>query len=298
MKVDNATPGSAPTVTFQVTDKAGKPVVDISKFTQIRAVLNGANIDYGTTPTGMARVAEDVSKATGSNGVYMYTMTAKLPATAAGSYTISLEARNAVTLLPGTKKETAASDIAVPVQYYFSVDKSKMVARRQVVSTEKCSACHYDLSFNGSVHSGVRGNTQECVICHNPTLTDNTLKQSVNFATQIHSIHRGKDLANPYMLGTRNYQDVGFPGDLRVCSTCHVNNSYQVDLVGAKAAVATPGSFTPTTPPIAAACLGCHDDDTTASHALANTTAIGEACAACHGQKADFSMDKVHARVK
>jgi OmcA/MtrC family decaheme c-type cytochrome len=163
-----------------------------------------------------------------------------------------------------------------------------------VVSLANCSNCHQNL---GIVHGGSRGNTQECVICHNPTLTDGTSKQSVSFATQIHSIHRGSNLTNPYILGTTNFQTLLFPGDLRDCNTCHVGASYQVDNVGAVAAVASPGGFTPTTAPIAAACLGCHDDKATASHALSNTTALGESCLACHGIGAQFAVDTVHARV-
>ena len=116
------------------------------------------------------------------------------------------------------------------------------MARRQVVATAKCAACHVDLTF---VHSGTRANTQECVICHNPTLADGTSKQSVNFATQIHSIHRGERLANPYVLGTTNYQDVRFPGDLRDCNACHVTDTYQVDNVGAVAPVASAGGLSP-----------------------------------------------------
>ena len=220
-------------------------------------------------------------------------MTNKIPAGATGSYTVSLEARNAVNVAVGTTKQQAASDNAHPVEYYLSVDKSPMVPRRQVVATQKCGACHQDLTF---VHGGTRGETQECVICHNPTLTDGTSQQSVSYATQIHSIHRGENLTNPYILGTTNYQEVRFPGDLRDCTTCHVNNSYQVENVGAVAAVASPGGFTKTTMPIAAACQGCHDDKSTASHALANTTILGESCATCHGSNGEFAVDKVHAR--
>src|SRR5579872_4589883 len=143
LKVDNATPGNAPTITFQVTDKSGNPV-NISTLTQIRAVLAGPNTDYGTGPGGI-RVAEDVSKAPGSNGVYTYTMTNKIPAGGTGSYTVSLEARNNVTLMAGTQKQQTASDNAKPVEFYFAVDNSQMTPRRQVVSTDKCSNCHQDL---------------------------------------------------------------------------------------------------------------------------------------------------------
>jgi len=195
--------------------------------------------------------------------------------------------------MPGTQKQTTAIDNPTPVQYYFSVDKSQMQPRRQVVATEKCAACHQDLTF---IHSGSRAGTQECVICHNPTLVDGTSKQTVSFASQIHSTHRGESLSNPYILGTTNYQEVRYPGDLRNCSACHVNNSYQVDNVGAVASISTPAALTPTTPPVAAACLGCHDDRSTAVHALVNTSQYGESCVTCHGQNGEFSVDKVHAR--
>jgi OmcA/MtrC family decaheme c-type cytochrome len=151
-----------------------------------------------------------------------------------------------------------------------------------------------DLIF---VHGGPRGNTQECVICHNPTLVDGTSGQSVNLAWQIHSIHRGENLANPYVLGTTNYQSVRFPGDLRDCTACHLTGTYLVENVGAKALVTSTGGFTKTTPPISAACQGCHDDIATASHALANTTVLGESCAACHSAGEEFSVDRVHQRI-
>jgi OmcA/MtrC family decaheme c-type cytochrome len=221
-------------------------------------------------------------------------MTNKIPAGAAGSYTVSIEAVNSMKLLPGTLKETTATDASKPMEFYFSVDKSAAAPRRQVVSTDKCAACHMDLTF---IHGGARSSVTECVICHNPTLTDGTSGQSVNFAWQIHSIHRGESLANPYVLGTRNFQDVRFPGDLRDCTTCHLDGTYLVENVGVKAIVASTGGFTKTTPPISAACQGCHDDLATASHTLANTTALGESCAACHAATEQFSVDRVHQRI-
>jgi OmcA/MtrC family decaheme c-type cytochrome len=293
LKVQNNTPGSSPTVTFQVNDKAGNPV-DISKLTRVRLNLGGPNTDYQTGP-GAAMVTEDVSKTPGTNGLYVYTMTAKVPAAATGSYTVSIETRNDTTLMAGTLKATPATDAGKPVENYFAVDNSKVVPRRQVVADTKCGACHQNLVF---IHGGTRNGTQECVICHNPSLADGTSKQSVSFATQIHSIHRGDALANPYILGTTNYQEVRFPGDLRDCATCHVNNSYQVNNVGAQAMVNSPGGFTPTTAPISAACLGCHDDKPSAAHALANTSALGESCVTCHGIGTEFAVDTVHARVQ
>ncbi len=292
-KIDNAVPGSSPIVTFTVKDKSGNGV-DISKLTQIRVVLSGPNTDYQTGP-GAVRVSENPATTVGANGLYIYTMAAKIPAAAAGSYTISIQARNSVTLMAGTTRQTTATDMARPTEMYFSVDKSKMSPRRTVVATEKCAACHQNLGF---VHGGTRGETQECVICHNPTLTDGTSKQTVSFASQIHSTHRGENLTNPYILGTTNYQEVKYPGDLRNCAACHVNNSYQVDNVGAVAAISTPTALTPTTMPIGAACLGCHDTRSANIHVLVNTSQYGESCQTCHGIGTEFAVDEVHSRVK
>jgi len=296
LKVTGATPGNAATVQFQVNDKSGNPV-DITKLTTFSMVITGNNIDYGIQ---MARTAEKpvtqagATLSGGTSGIYTYTMATKIPATATGSYTISLEAANTVTLLAGTTAQQTATDEAIPYEFYFSVDSTPVYARRVVVSIANCSNCHQNLGF---VHGGSRGNTQECSMCHNPTLTDGTSKDPVSMASQIHSIHRGSDLANPYILGTTNYQSILFPGDLRDCNTCHVGASYQVDNVGAVANVATPGLFLASTGPIAAACQGCHDDKATASHALANTTSLGESCVTCHGINGQFSVDTVHARV-
>jgi len=292
ISVTGTTPGTAPTVTFSVLDKSGNPV-DISKITTIRIVLAGNNVDYNTGPSAI-RVSENPATTAGTKGVYVYTMTNKIPTTAVGSMTVSIEATNTVTLMPGTTVSTSAIEFAAPVEYYFSVDKTPVVPRRVVVATAKCAACHYDLSF---VHSGSRAATQECVICHDPALTDGTSGQSVNYAWQIHSIHTGSNLTNPYTLGTTNYQSVLFPGDTRDCTTCHETGTYLVENVGAKALVASPGGFTKTTPPISAACQGCHDDIGTASHTLANTTVLGESCTACHSAGMEFSVDRVHQRI-
>ena len=179
VSVANTMAGQHPTVTFQVTNNAGAPV-DITKLTTIRVILGGNNVDYGVAP-GL-RVSETPTTATGgASGTYMYTMTNVVPATATGSYTISIEAANTVTLLAGTTEQVTATDMAIPVRTYFSVDNSPMVARRVVVSLANCSKCHENL---GIVHGGSRGDTQECAICHNPTLTDGTSKQSVSFATR------------------------------------------------------------------------------------------------------------------
>src|ERR1039458_3297352 len=116
ISVTGATPGNAPVVTFSVLNKSGVPV-PLANITSLRVVLAGPNVDYNTG-AGAIRVSETPAVTTpGSAGVYVYTMTNKIPTAATGSYTVSIEATNNVTLLPGTTSQTAAVDIAKPVEF-------------------------------------------------------------------------------------------------------------------------------------------------------------------------------------
>ena len=285
LKVENGTAGSQPVVTFTVKDKSGNPIIP-STMSRLRLILAGANADYSSN------VAEDATKATGStDGTYTYTFQAKIPPDATGSFTVGIEGRNTVVLMPGTKKEQTVNDAGVNQTIAFSVDGSALSARRTVVATDKCNSCHNGLAM----HGGSRNTTEQCVLCHNPTATDSQKPaESIDFRTMVHKIHSGKNLVNGYSIGSTSFSDVGYPGDRRDCAQCHVNNSQQLPMKPNLLMVNTPRGYTTQTNPTTAACLGCHDDKVTASHAMANTTRLGESCVACHGPNAEFALDKVH----
>jgi OmcA/MtrC family decaheme c-type cytochrome len=119
----------------------------------------------------------------------------------------------------------------------------------------------------------------------------------------IHKIHRGAELENlPYIVygyrsSVHDYSDVHFPGDLRDCETCHMEDTYTVDAIPESALPThSPAAAIPEMEPITATCLSCHDSDSAASHALANSSDLGESCATCHGNGKTYSVDRVHAR--
>jgi hypothetical protein len=60
--------------------------------------------------------------------------------------------------------------------------------------------------------------------------------------------------------------------------------------------VTTPRDYFTPMGPETASCLSCHDSQSAASHALSNSSELGEACAACHGTGKAYSVEKVHAR--
>ena len=183
LKVDNATAGQKPTVTFTLKDKGGNPILP-SAMTRLTLVLAGPTTDYS------AFVSESALAATGnsSTGTYSYTFTNAIPAGATGSYTIGIEGYRNVILAPNTDKQVTARDIGKNQEITFPADATPVANRRVVVSVDKCTACHFSLT----PHGGTRNQTTECVLCHNPNQTDSASPaQGINFATLVHKIHRG-----------------------------------------------------------------------------------------------------------
>jgi len=301
VKVENAAPGKAPTVTFGVKDKAGNNIA-VPAMDRLALVVAGPTADYA------GYVSEDPRKTAVANGdgTYKYTFTKTLPANATGTYSIGIEGYRNEKLLPGTKKEMTVRDAGANQVISFSVDGSTVAPRRTVVAIDNCNQCHSSLS----VHGDNRNQIVMCVLCHNPNTTDADMRtagnqppQTVDFRTMIHKIHRGENLDpnDDYTIigfgkSVNNFNQIRFPGDLRNCEKCHVSASEQLPLKDNLLNVVTPRGYMNPTTPTAAACLACHDDKPAASHALGNTTTLGEACSVCHSPDAQFAIDKVHAR--
>jgi OmcA/MtrC family decaheme c-type cytochrome len=250
----------------------------------------------------------------------MYTFTHSVPAAATGTYAIGIEARRTEVLLAGTTSEQTVQYGAVNKVMYFSVDGSAVQFRRAVVAINNCNQCHVALS----VHGGLRNQTEYCVMCHNPSNTDIARRpsaivpadralppQGINFNLLVHRIHSGENLqedGRDYTVvgfgGSHNdFTDVRFPpmspqgapGDRRNCSMCHVNGSEQ-NLPAGKNPVTDPQGPINPIQAISSACTGCHVTISTASHTLANTTSLGEACQTCHSTGAAFAVGEVHAQ--
>ena len=298
LKVDDAGPGKKPTVTFTLKNKMGEPLV-ASAMTRLGIVLAGSTFDYGRY------FSEDGKLAKGdTSGVHTYTFNNAIPADATGSFSIGIEGYNNATLMAGTTREMTLRDAGANVVKSFTIDGSPLANRRQVVTNEKCNSCHSSISFHGDN----RNKVEQCVLCHNPNENDRSRRpaaagapQSVNFATMIHKIHTGKELTSEYTVygfgGVPfDFTKIGYPGDRRDCTQCHVGGSENLPLRGERLQVKDPRGLLTEIGPVTAACTSCHTTRDALSHALANTTAIGESCAACHGANSEFSVSKVHAR--
>ncbi|MCC6368550.1 MAG: OmcA/MtrC family decaheme c-type cytochrome [Bryobacterales bacterium] len=289
LDVTGATAGGKPTVTFSVKDKKGNPL-DAAKMDQLRLYVNGPTTDYYGIPP-----AEDVRNASArGDGVYAWTLTNALPASAKGTFAAGIQGYKNVTLLPGKQKEQVARDIGLNKVKYFSVDGSPVVARRKVVDIAKCNVCHVSLQM----HGGSRNQTEFCSLCHNPGgFTTGANQAGIALSQFIHRIHTGEDLSYDFIFGNTNFrEEVKYPGDRRNCDKCHVNDSEQLPLPETNRDVQNPGGYVSPLGPATAACTGCHTAIQTTSHALGATTSLGESCSVCHGPSADFSVNRAHAR--
>ena len=223
------------------------------------------------------------------------------------------------TLLAGTTRAMNVQYGAQNKVIHFSVDGTPVQPARALVATANCNRCHTRLALHGQN----RNEVAMCILCHSPALTDIARRpiaqnpsdrdqppQGVNFNLLIHRIHTGEHLT----AAGRSYVVVGFggshndfsevrfpamsptgaPGDRRNCAMCHINGSEQV-LTRMKDDVQDPQGPIHPVKPITSACTGCHVNLSTASHALVNTSTLGESCDTCHGPTSQFSVGRMHA---
>lgn len=323
-KIQNGTAGSPPVVNFTIKDSSGA-AVPVSALGSLSFTMAGPTSDYGYTSFGSdvttpGYVTESATSATcGGDGSCLYTFKHAIPAKSAGTYSIGVESRRTETLLAGTTSQQVVTYGAKNQVVSFSVDGSPVTPRRAVVATASCNGCHVSLS----VHGTLRNQTEYCVLCHNPSNTDVSVRgaavvaadktlpsQGINFNLMVHRIHTGENLpANrPFVIvgfgGSHNdFSDVRYPamsptgavGDTRNCSMCHVGGSEQNLPIGLNAVTDPQGPINPIQP-VASACTGCHVQIATASHALSNSNALGESCTVCHMSGAAFSVGEVHAQ--
>jgi OmcA/MtrC family decaheme c-type cytochrome len=308
VKVDNGTAGQKPTVTFTVKNKNGDPL-QLSDLARVALTLAGPTTDY--TAFGHGYVQDDVSKATGSNGTYTWTMSQAIPADAKGTFAIGIEGRRVEKVLAGTKQERSIQYGAKNAIMYFSVDGSTVAPRREAVDTANCLQCHTRLALHGENRVD---NVQYCVFCHNPVESDAARRpangsagpaQTIDMKFLAHRVHGGEELHNTYGTdytvyafgGTKtSFAEVRYPGGLNQCFMCHKNSSESPNATSLTySKVNTPQYPLNPTGPVTTACYGCHDNTATLSHALSNTTQLGEACTACHSVDYEFSPTKMHA---
>jgi OmcA/MtrC family decaheme c-type cytochrome len=329
--VANHAAGQTPTISFKVTNNAGQALLDLSVLNRLAFAMSGPTTDYTVVraPTAVGGGASGTLAGPDADGVFAYTPSVAdgIPATATGTWALGAEARQQVQLTQTVSTEEAAVNPVVT----FTVDDSTPEPHRTIVENQNCSLCHGEFSLDFSIHGNLRNQIEYCEICHNATQSDAARRKqdpaavaagednaSINTRVLLHKIHRGEELQQqPYIVygfgpPPKNYTmidfgEVRFSGDLRICDTCHVQDS---QLIPPYPSTALPtlhtqlepgtGNVIPAVPPeiqpITSVCTACHDSDDAIAHAVTNTAPDGtEACPVCHEEGRPFAVSVVHA---
>ena len=181
--------------------------------------------------------------------------------------------------------------------------------RREIVSIDKCSACHEIFEGHGGNRVFAQESANVCVACHTPNLSSSgrTLdldhpEATNNMRDLIHGIHAAEVRTTPYEF-VRNFRDnarvydwsdVHYPGILSDCGGCHLEGTYGLPLVdGLLPTTNVTGDGTDATTdavktarenmpndtdlvlsPVSSTCYMCHDGEATVAHMEQNGGAI------------------------
>jgi OmcA/MtrC family decaheme c-type cytochrome len=299
---------STATVAFTVTDPRGVGLDRSGLFTdgtvsvsfalaQLAQNGDGSPAQYTayttrvqTTPDGTKSATQATAESTGTiavvdmtKGQYTYTFAADVSA-----YNAQLTQSVA-----GTATRTMFSGAAYIDAADLSVGPTATPVTRQVITQAACNSCHGALE----AHGGHWKATTQCILCHQPQSSDPDTGNTVDFKVMVHKIHRGSDLPTVVLGGTysivgyaqsvADFSDVGFPGTINKCDTCHAASALQ-PAAWKVASIAT--------------CTSCHDNTV-----FANTDVVlgktvlhsgGEqpaaSCTVCHGPGGIKPVEQMH----
>jgi OmcA/MtrC family decaheme c-type cytochrome len=123
--------------------------------------------------------------------------------------------------------KTGGLIVAAPTQQTVATGYT---GRRQIVDNSTCNKCHEKLGVftREAFHAGQRNDANTCAWCHKPNQTSSGW--SADSAYYIHGIHGASKRSKPFTwhasTTTESFADIGFPGVLKNCETCHLPGTY------------------------------------------------------------------------
>jgi OmcA/MtrC family decaheme c-type cytochrome len=195
--------------------------------------LTGPDVDgyYTATLTGIV-VPDSAKMLTGGLG-YSYNVTSTLPLTQTNLTDYPTTASPVV----GQTNKTGGLMVITPNAQKVATGYT---ARREIVSDAKCNACHQELGTftEDAFHAGQRNDGTTCSWCHNPNRASSGW--SADSTAFVHGIHSAAMRTVPYnwhaISATEGFFDVGYPGVLNQCETCHVAGTYDFSATASAAA--------------------------------------------------------------
>ena len=110
--------------------------------------------------------------------------------------------------------------------------------RRAIVEDARCNACHQELGTftEDAFHAGQRNDGTTCSWCHTPNRTSSGW--SADSTSFVHAIHAATKRTVQYnwhaVSATEGFWQIGYPGILNKCETCHVPGTYDFSASGGR----------------------------------------------------------------
>lgn len=192
---------------------------------------------YTVTLTGVT-VPDSAVMLTGGIG-YTYGLLTTMPLTQTNLANYPVTAATATTgLVAGMPNKTGGLIVIAPDGQKVAANYS---GRRAIVEDKRCNACHLELGAftETSFHAGQRNDGTTCSWCHNPNRTSSGW--SADSTSFIHAIHAASKRDKPFTwhaVSTSNsFANIGFPGILNACETCHLPGTYDFSASASASAV-------------------------------------------------------------
>lgn len=240
----------------------GTQVPTVESFSLLEAFLNGPNTGFSLNGNNLVRIPKEqlvgLAPVAGSPGEFTFSLPKSarellaLPDdgeeddvdAARQSYTLSLRAQYDPT--PGAEPNNDRVDMLRNPTAAFS-PTGTVRSRISIASTEKCNACHGELSAHGGAN--LAKNVEQCAMCHTGSL-DTRVRQGANkqagpttslrLATLVHRIHGGALANEPYRVfgfsaagapyPVLDFSELAYPGDAKACTACHNAGTYFLPL--------------------------------------------------------------------
>lgn len=202
----------------------------------IRSIWNG----LATTGAGAATMT------TTTGGYYVITMTNITISTSATMLTGGVGYSGLLTQIGGTGFPTAYAydpatgngGITIPAQNVSRV-ATNFTARRAIVETARCNACHNGLGTKPNFHSAGRNDGATCAFCHTPNRTSSGWAAASDYF--IHAVHNNAIRADKYtwaaVSSTSGFYNVTYPGRPTNCEACHSPGTYDYSQVASLNAI-------------------------------------------------------------
>jgi OmcA/MtrC family decaheme c-type cytochrome len=191
---------------------------------------------YTATLTGVT-IPNSAVMLTGGLG-YSYNVLTSLPLTQTNLADYPVAASTVAGLTAGMSNMTGGLIVVAPDQQMVATGYT---GRRAIVEDARCNKCHQELGpfTEDAFHAGQRNDGTTCSWCHNPNQTNGGWAgDSTSFVHAIHAAaKRGTNFTWHATSATDGFWQIGYPGILKNCETCHLPGTYDFSAAASTSAL-------------------------------------------------------------